>query len=84
MFFTFVKTGVIMTDVHSHSTYDGHYFAYINLSGNKWYKFDDENLNVVSKQKVTEKQFGSSRQSVYMLVHNNTWKLCETDILGGK
>merc|ERR1712154_113667 len=56
--------------VHSGSTYGGHYFAYINPSGAKWYKFDDENVYNVDSEEATTKQFGgSSRQSAYMLVY---------------
>ena len=55
--------------VHSGSTHGGHYFAYINPSGDRWYKFDDETVCVVTPKEATEEQFGGPRQSAYMLVY---------------
>ena len=56
--------------VHSGSVYGGHYYAYIApnpLQDNeRWYKFDDDMVTVVSKKQAVDAHFGG------MMTHTHT------------
>lgn len=63
--------------VHSGSVHGGHYYAYITPDGNKWFKFDDDKVDLAERKEAIEDQFGGDDgfnrsakfSNAYMLVY---------------
>ena len=70
----FVLTGVL---VHSgYSPMGGHYYAFLNPDGTKWYKFNDSSVTKSSEKEAVDNNFGGTNEnsqskafSAYMLIY---------------